>query len=132
MTTCMALRATWTVPGLPEQVATLRAAVARALGGGHPCHDAAVLVTSELVTNSVVHSLSRHPGGTVTVAVAEVGDGLRIEVTDDGAPVFPALWPALPDHESGRGLQLVDALAARWASHRDGGGKTVTWAEIVP
>ncbi len=131
MTTCTALRATWTVPGLPEQVASMRAAVAGALGGDHPCQDAAILITSELVTNSVLHSLSRHPGGTVTVALTEMMEGLRIEVIDDGAPVFPALWLAMPDHENGRGLQLVDALAARWASHRDG-GKTVTWAEIVP
>jgi anti-sigma regulatory factor (Ser/Thr protein kinase) len=128
----MALRARWTVPGLPEQVAAMRAAVASALGRAHPCRDAAVLVTSELVTNSVVHSLSRRPGGTVTVAVADIGEGLRIEVTDDGAPVCPALWPALPEDEGGRGLQLVDALAARWASHRDGEGKTVTWAELDP
>jgi len=109
----------------------MRAAVARALGGAHPCRDAAVLVTSELFTNSVVHSLSGRPGGTVTVAVADADGAVRIEVTDDGAPVFPALWPALPDDEGGRGLQLVDALAARWASQRNG-GKTVTWAELVP
>jgi hypothetical protein len=41
------LRARLTVPGRPEQVATARATVALALGPGHPCADAAVLITSD-------------------------------------------------------------------------------------
>src|SRR5579875_244012 len=90
MTTCAtpgglrALRARLTVPGRLEQVATARATVALALSAGHPCADAAVLITSELVANSVVHSDSRRDGGTVTVTVAEDDHGVRIEVTDDG------------------------------------------------
>lgn len=127
-----ALRARLTVPGRPEQVAIARAAVALALGAGHPCTDAAVLITSELMTNSVVHSDSGHAGGTVTITVAEIGYKLRIEVTDDGAPDVPALHPAGTDDEAGRGLELVDALAARWESRRDGAGKTTTWAELMP
>jgi anti-sigma regulatory factor (Ser/Thr protein kinase) len=125
-------RARLTVPGRPEQVAAARAAVARALGAGHPCTDAAVLITSELVTNSMAHSDSGRAGGTVTITVAETGYGLRIEVTDDGAPDFPALRPAGDDDETGRGLELVDALAARWESRRDSAGKTTTWAELTP
>jgi anti-sigma regulatory factor (Ser/Thr protein kinase) len=120
------------VPGRPEQVATARATVALALGAGHPCADAAVLITSELVTNSVVHSDSRHEGGTVTITVADVGYALRIEVTDDGANDLPALHLASGDDEAGRGLELVDALAARWESRRDSTGKTTTWAELIP
>jgi anti-sigma regulatory factor (Ser/Thr protein kinase) len=126
------LRARLTVPGQPEQVATARATVAFVLGAGHPCTDAAVLITSELVTNSVVHSDSGQAGGTVTITVAEIGCRLRIEVTDDGAPGVPALRVPGSDDEAGRGLELVDALAARWESRRDGAGKTTTWAELVP
>jgi anti-sigma regulatory factor (Ser/Thr protein kinase) len=131
MSARVALRARLTVPGRPEQVATARATVALALGAGHPCSDAAVLITSELVTNSVVHSGSGRAGGTVTITVAEIGCGLRIEVTDDGAPGFPALRPADGDDEAGRGMELVDALAARWESRRDGAGKTTTWVELI-
>jgi anti-sigma regulatory factor (Ser/Thr protein kinase) len=132
MSACVTLRARLTVPGRPEQVATARATVALALGPGHPCADAAVLITSELVTNSVLHSDSRHDGGTVTITVADVGHALRIEVTDDGAAEVPALRLASGDDEAGRGLELVDALAARWESRRDTAGKTTTWAELIP
>ncbi|HYZ55626.1 MAG TPA: ATP-binding protein, partial [Streptosporangiaceae bacterium] len=114
MSADVALRVRLTVPGRPEQVATARTIVALALGADHPCTDAAVLITSELVTNSVIHSDSRHACGTVTITVAEIGHGLRIEVTDDGAPDFPALRLPGADDEAGRGLELVDALAARW------------------
>jgi hypothetical protein len=64
--------------------------------------------------------------------VAEIGYGLRIEVTDDGAEVLPTLRLAGGDDEAGRGLELVDALAVRWESRRDSAGKTTTWAELVP
>jgi anti-sigma regulatory factor (Ser/Thr protein kinase) len=132
MSACMALRARLTVPGRPEQVATARATVALALGAGHPCTDAAVLITSELVTNSVIHSDSGQAGGTITITVVEVCTGVRIEVTDDGAAKSPALRLAGGGDEAGRGFELIDALAARWACRRDNTGKTTTWAELVP
>jgi hypothetical protein len=65
--------------------------VAWALGESHPAADVAVLLASELVTNSVRHSGSAVPGGVVTVTVAVGGGGVRVEVTDrsgDGAPVL--------------------------------------------
>ena len=37
--------------------------------------DMAVLLVSETVTNAVLHSNSRHPGGTVTITVIEIGGG---------------------------------------------------------
>lgn len=83
------------------------------LGPGHPCQDAAVLLVSELFGNSVRHSGSGLAGETVTVAVTD-GDGLvRVEVTDCGGSGVPRLRPAVSDAESGRGLELVAALAAR-------------------
>jgi len=39
----------------------------RVLGESHPDADVAVLLASELVTNSVLHSGSTVPGGVVTV-----------------------------------------------------------------
>ena len=74
-----------TIPGRPEHVREARAFVAKALGELHPSLDNAVLLTSELVTNAVMHSSSRCHGGTVTVLVIESGGGVRIEVADEGS-----------------------------------------------
>lgn len=88
-------------------------------------------LASELVTNSVQHSNSRCPGGTVTISVLAVPDGVVIEVIDDGGATIPALAPTQPGLiEGGRGLRLVDMLATRWSHHRDTAG-TVTWFELT-
>nr|MDQ2815124.1 ATP-binding protein [Actinomycetota bacterium] len=59
-----------TIPALPEQVRVARAFVAGVLGRSHPHADLALLLASELVTNSVRHSGSAAPGGLVMVTVA--------------------------------------------------------------
>lgn len=58
---------------MPERVGLARAFVAGVVGQSHPDADVAVLLASELVTNSVRHSGSAVPGGLVTVAVAVGG-----------------------------------------------------------
>jgi anti-sigma regulatory factor (Ser/Thr protein kinase) len=127
-----------TVPGRPEQVSAAREFVSRTLGAGHPAAEAAVLLTSELVTNSVLHSASGGDGGKVTIVVLEVpgeaeNPGLvRVEVTDDGAPGLPSPRPAGECDENGYGLRLVDMLAARWGCDGHEGGATTTWFEITP
>jgi len=123
-----------TIAAVPERVGLARTFVAAVLGGSHPCSDLAVLLASELVTNSVRHSGSAVPGGLVTVAVAVVGQGVRVEVTDHSGDSAPALLPAAfadGDAEGRRGLGLVDELAARWGYWR-GGGFTTTWFELAP
>ena len=123
-----------TVAAVPERVRLARAFVAAVLGESHPCSDLAVLLASELVTNSVRHSGSAVPGGLVTVAVAVGEGGVRVEVTDrsgDGAPVLPPAALADGDAEGHRGIGLVDACAARWG-YRRGGGFTTTWFELAP
>jgi len=122
-----------TIPAVPAQVGLARAFVAGALGQSHLDADVAVLLTSELVTNSVLHSGSAVPGGVVTVAVALGGDGVRVEVTDrsgDGSPVLLPAASADGDAEGSRGIRLVDTLAARWGYCR-GGGFTTTWFELA-
>jgi len=114
------------------RVGLARAFVAGVLGESHPCNDLAVLLASELVTNSLRHSGSAVPGGLVTVAVAVGAVGVRVEVTDrsgDGAPVLLPAAFADADAEGRRGLGLVDACAARWG-YWQGGGFTTTWFEI--
>ena len=122
-----------TIPGKPQHVAAARAFTARTLGNCD-CADTAVLLTCELVTNSLQHSDSRHEGGNITVILIAVPGGIRAEVIDEGGTTVPALrrdCGSSPDlAEGGRGLQLVELLAARWDYCRDEAG-TVTWFELT-
>ena len=63
------VRGSVTIGALAGQVGVARAVVGGVLGAGPPCLDAAVLLVSELVTNSVLHSGSA-AGGQVTVTVS--------------------------------------------------------------
>jgi anti-sigma regulatory factor (Ser/Thr protein kinase) len=83
--------------------------------------DTAILLTSELVTNALTHGESP-----VTVAVSLSGGTLRVEVHDRSRS-FPAPWPVIDsaDAETGRGLLLVDTLAADWGFYRTPAGKAV-------
>lgn len=76
--------------------------------------DDAVVLTSELVTNAVVHA-----GTHADVLCLRSEDGVRIEVSDRyperEIPVqSAAVNMGSPDREGGRGLQLCAALAGRW------------------
>ncbi|WP_234371707.1 MULTISPECIES: ATP-binding protein [unclassified Streptomyces] len=82
------------------------------------------LVASELITNAVVHG-----EGPVTVALFHCPGRLVIEVLDV-SPVIPQPNFAGADDESGRGLLLVDALAARTGWESSDCGKRV-WADLA-
>jgi anti-sigma regulatory factor (Ser/Thr protein kinase) len=130
MTAGTAIRASLSVPGHPDQVRAARAFTSKTLGDDHPCAPAAVLLVSELVTNSVLHSDSRLPGGTVTVTVTGTADVARVEVRDAGGTSVPFLKGAGDGAaEGGHGLRLVDYLAARWDYRRDAAG-LITWFEV--
>lgn len=121
-----------TIPAVPEQVRVARAFVAEVLGESHAHAEAALLLASELVTNSVRYSGSAVPGGVVKVVVEAGGEAVRVEVTDrcgDSVPVLPSADPADGEAEGSRGLWLVDALADRWGYQR-GGGFATTWFEL--
>jgi anti-sigma regulatory factor (Ser/Thr protein kinase) len=68
----------------------------------------AVLLVSELVTNSVLHG-----GPPVVVAVECDGDALQVRVRD-GSTNLPERRHALHGDEGGRGLELVASLSAAW------------------
>jgi anti-sigma regulatory factor (Ser/Thr protein kinase) len=112
-----------TLQGRPEDVAGARAFVARTLRH-RPDAATAVLLSSELVTNSIVHG-----AGSVTVLVLTTPRGVRIEVTDDGSASVPRLREPGTADEGGRGLLLIDSLAARWDHVRDESGLT-SWFEL--
>ena len=116
-------------PHGPRSVGKARRLLARSLDAWNLGHlaDAAELVVSELLTNSVRHA--REPRGHVIGTRFErLQSGVRIEVHDasDGKP---ERREASCDAESGRGLALVDAITGGcWGvGDRDGIGKMV-WA----
>ncbi|MFG3282342.1 SpoIIE family protein phosphatase [Streptomyces sp. NPDC048111] len=99
-----------------RSVATARAFVRDTLQGWGYADvvDDAVVLTSELVTNAVVHA-----GTKADVLCLRSEDGVRVEVADRyperevpllGSPADIAG----PDRENGRGLLLCAALASRW------------------
>ncbi|WP_246561574.1 ATP-binding protein [Streptomyces roseirectus] len=84
----------------------------------------AELLTSELVTNALLHTDDD------AVLTATVGpDGLRVEVRDF-VPQLPTPRAPHPDDGThGRGLLLVQSLADAWGVRRHGIGKAV-WFEL--
>jgi anti-sigma regulatory factor (Ser/Thr protein kinase) len=83
------------------------------------------LVTSELVTNAVVHA-----GTDIEVRITIEVHDVWVEVVDAG-PNQPYRAPPSLTETSGRGLLLVDALADAWgvAEVQDGQGKMV-WIRV--
>jgi anti-sigma regulatory factor (Ser/Thr protein kinase) len=120
-----------TMPGRPDHVSEARALVIKALGELNPRLDDAVLMVSELVTNAIVHSNSRRPGGTVTVTVLDSADGVRVEVADCGSELSTPVVRADRYAAEGHGLFLVQCLADQWGYLRDEAGTTV-WFRLAP
>ena len=89
--------------------------------GLHDLVEIAVLLTSEVVTNSLLHA-----PGDIGLRAARRDDMVRIEVYDRNPT--PARLVAQPD-ERGRGLQIVAAEADGWGSEPLIGCK-VTWFEL--
>ncbi|UXX96032.1 ATP-binding protein [Streptomyces sp. AD2-2] len=86
----------------------------------------AELLTSELVTNALIHTDDD------AVLTATVGPrGLRVEVRDFVARRPRLHVPDADDGTHGRGLVLVQSLADSWGVSAHGVGKSV-WFELEP
>lgn len=115
-----------TAPGRAR--AELREAVAGRLGESDLA--TVTLLTSELVTNAVIH-----PGqdaiGTVGLRITVYSDRIRVEVTDAGSGFDVANLRPRPRDYGGHGLVVVEGLASRWGTTRSGveGGFCV-WFEL--
>jgi anti-sigma regulatory factor (Ser/Thr protein kinase) len=114
-----------TLPGRPDHVREARGLVAKALADLPDRRDDAVLMTSELVTNAVLHTNSRRPGGTVMITVLESAGGVRVEVADSGSELTAPVVRAEEFAADGHGLFLVQSLADQWGYLRDETGTTV-------
>ena len=86
--------------------------------------DVLVLLTSELVTNAVLHGRSE-----VCLEVEASSARLRVSVLDENSR-RPVEVAEDPDALDGRGLALVGALAVRWGVEERSLGKAV-WFEVV-
>ena len=115
-----------TIEGHPKQVSAARSFVARTLGASHlkVDSDAATLLTSEIVTNAILHTKSGVDGGTVTIVVIGVPHGILVEVIDDGSAGVPIVKGDLFAAE-GHGMFLVQQLASQWGYLRDRASTTV-------
>jgi anti-sigma regulatory factor (Ser/Thr protein kinase) len=112
----------------PQAPAAARRFVAHVLqrwGHSPSLLEDAKLVVSELASNAVVHACSPF-----SVEICPSGSAVRLSVSDRSHA-----RPLLRDHDrlavSGRGLRLIDALAANWGVEITEEGKTV-WAELRP
>jgi anti-sigma regulatory factor (Ser/Thr protein kinase) len=91
--------------------------------------DTALLLVSELVTNSVRHS-GVPEGEDVVVRVDLWRDGCRLEVEDPGRGGQIAPQPQDLLRGRGMGLNLVQMLSERWGVVRATEGPTRVWAQL--
>ncbi len=112
------------LPAHPSSVALARHLVrdvVRASGSPELSGDAELL-TSEVVTNALVHA-----GAPIRITARVVGSGVRVDVAD-GSPHSPIVREYGELAGTGRGLRLLDLLA-RWGVEETVSGKAV-WFEL--
>ena len=113
------------LPSAPTSVGEARRFVAASLDGlgARDVHEVAALLTSELVTNAIVHV-----GGAIRIRVTGGAGTVRVAVEDTSA-TRPLPRQAGDRAVTGRGLNLVEQLAERWGVDDIDGGKVV-WFEL--
>lgn len=118
--------------GQAPAVGQARRFVAGVLGDDWPGLDEVLVLVSEVASNAVKHSASGD-GGTFEIAVSAEGDSVRVEVADQGGGSEPKVTDENTCTDvltGGRGLRIVDMLAAKWGHAGDELGRVV-WFEYV-
>lgn len=87
--------------------------------------DEAVLLTSEVVTNALLHAGSRR----IHLRLLLLADGVRVEVDDDSV-VLPRPRRVSRLSDTGRGMGLMELAARSWGTRPNEHGKTV-WFEVA-
>ena len=90
--------------------------------------DDAQLVLAELVGNAVRHGAPL-PGGQLDVTWTLRARAVELRVTDGGGGM-PCRGAVRDAAESGRGLAIVDAVAAAWGVEHPRGDRTTVWARV--
>ena len=113
------------VAHLPSEVASVRARLAAWMADvGCPRSADALLVVSELLTNSIRHARPL-ADGRVLVEWVRVPEGLSVAVTDGGSETRPRLVEAGLTAVGGRGVALVQSVSRRWWTTSDDSTTTV-------
>ncbi len=122
----LAIESRVSLPAEPASAAVARRFVRDVLDawGAGEFEDAAVLLTSELVTNAVLHA--RSPA---ELHVRLAGGRLRVGVSDR-MPVIPVRKRYGKEAATGRGLLLVETMANDWGTDPNEDGKEV-WFELT-
>lgn len=95
------------------------------LWGCTQLEEVASLLTSELVTNAVLHAATG-----IALRLSFDGSELRVEVRD-GSSELPKTLPINPHSEHGRGLWIIKNLSREWGSIPTPEGKVV-WFALSP
>jgi hypothetical protein len=119
---------TSTMAPQPRSAGTARATVRDALArwGLQDLADTACLLVTEVLTNAI-----RHARCPIRMHLCRAAEEIIVEITDD-SPEFPQRRLPDDDDEDGRGLLLVDALAAGWGARPAVIGKTVWFTLRIP
>lgn len=83
------------------------------------------IVVSELVANAVQHA---GDSGSLLLRVHSTGPDTIYVGLSDGSKINPVIRELSTNEETGRGMHIVEQLAARWGVDPDGDGKRV-WVE---
>ena len=119
---------------VPTSPGRARAELREAIGGRLGDTDSATLtlLTSELVTNSVIHP-GPDAGDPIGLRITTFEDRVRVEVSDSGPGFDTATLPPRPRETGGHGLVVVEGLSSRWGTRRlgrDGGERFCVWFEL--
>jgi anti-sigma regulatory factor (Ser/Thr protein kinase) len=90
-----------------------------------PVVETVELLTSEVVTNAIIHGRS---GPLLAVQVNE--RAVRVAV-GDVSPELPVRRPGRLDDVSGRGVIIIDELASAWGVERERNGSKRVWFEVA-
>jgi anti-sigma regulatory factor (Ser/Thr protein kinase) len=121
--------ATFAIPAAPESVGLARK-MTDAVLRNWACAvdlDMAILLVDEVFTNAVLHGVGAVPGAArVSVELVASGQGLHVEVHDPNQGHRKVAARRAGAHsETGRGLELVDALSTCWGAKETPDGKYV-------
>jgi anti-sigma regulatory factor (Ser/Thr protein kinase) len=117
------------LPAVPQSAARARQLVENTLRAREvdaQIVETAVLLTSELITNAIMHT--NH--GPLTLDVGNNGIRIRISVGDTSSEL-PSVAPLNEETEHGRGLWLVQILADHWGAQRHHSSGKSVWFELA-
>ena len=119
------------LPCVPSSVAAARGQIAAELReAGLPATAVAdaALVTSELLSNAILHARPL-PDARIRVAWILSASTVEVIVSDGGSTTRPRASRPSPSSIGGRGLGIVEHLASSWGVRADERGTTV-WAVL--